>query len=332
MEESSDYDSDKLRKASICSDQIEDSGYGSNLSELSESFPHQTPVNCTPQFHPSSASFVSFSDVKDRQEFLHPSNSCRSDFLTPFQNGPCSSISFANLGKRVNISDEFQTFPSSAKRIRSDSEGEANSTSKASFKDTTGLAEPKFHVSTPYCEFIDKLRYSPSPSSNHSLFGVSHVDFLYFLGVKNIHNPVLQRIYSYLSDHDLYNVARVSKTWHTLVKSNNSTRERIENFLRKPLKENIVPGASLAKVCDDDELPASLIGRVKLMEIQNRTANHQNVQNQGKTASTDKSPPVSPSKVRFHLFQKEAQKLDPGEQLVQCPGVLYRHGKIKPKI
>lgn len=66
------------------------------------------------------------------------------------------------------------------------------------------------------------------------------IDFLLLLGERTGHLPIVSKILSYLSDSDLQNVAKVSKTWQKLCLSDRVIAHKIKQFVakRKMLKEN----------------------------------------------------------------------------------------------
>uniref|UniRef100_A0A0A9XWU5 F-box only protein 5 n=1 Tax=Lygus hesperus TaxID=30085 RepID=A0A0A9XWU5_LYGHE len=135
-----------------------------------------------------------------------------------------------------------------------------------------------------------------------NFFGVEKVDFLSLLGVKSSHPSILSRILSYLSDTDLSNVTMVSKTWKNVCLADTAAKLRWQEYTseRKQNRENL-------------PIRNNNIGKPKRQSL--RDYNHSTPL----VARQPTSPPVSPSKVRFHMFQKEARNLKENEVLMECP-------------
>ncbi|CAH1405255.1 unnamed protein product [Nezara viridula] len=133
------------------------------------------------------------------------------------------------------------------------------------------------------------------------LTGFEKIDILYQLGEKSTYNPAIERILSYLSDNDLSNVTMVSKSWKNICLSNPKAKERWLNYIsrRKEIKENLHCSGGKQKISTTPLLNRNHSTPLKLRQ--------------------PSSPPVSPSKLRFHLFQKEASKLKEDETLMACP-------------
>lgn len=149
---------------------------------------------------------------------------------------------------------------------------------------------------------IQSLAQTPS-------VGQEKVDFLSYLGKHALLQPALDAITGYLDPKDLCRACLVSRSWNNIIgsvpKAMRRKREYVE--LRNQTKENL--HQFLKKTELGDELPH----RGQLLAIQNLSKRAE------VPRPSPRSPPVSPSKVRFNLFLKEGQKLENGQTLVQCP-------------
>lgn len=134
-----------------------------------------------------------------------------------------------------------------------------------------------------------------------SLVGCEKVDFLSQLGEKANYSLAVCKILDYLSDSDLGNITMVSKTWKNVCLSYPKAKERWRKYIadRKERKENLHCSGGKQK-----RVMTPLLNRNHSTPLQMRQP---------------ASPPVSPSKYRFHLFQKEARKLKEDEKLLECP-------------
>ncbi|XP_050420395.1 F-box only protein 5-like [Adelges cooleyi] len=136
-----------------------------------------------------------------------------------------------------------------------------------------------------------------------SLEGRDHVDIMYFLAERNHFGLVVEKIFSYLSDSDIVPVSMVSKIWNNAVQ-NSPTAQSKRQIYFKLSKEN--------RGCEGRNR-AAMINKGCLSNIGNV------MRSPTKRDLTPRSPPVSPSKYRWHVFQKEAKKLNPDQRLIRCP-------------
>lgn len=136
---------------------------------------------------------------------------------------------------------------------------------------------------------------------HRSLHGFERVDILFQLGERKNYSLIVSQILSYLSDSDLSNVTMVSSTWRNICLKDSRARSRWYKYIEylKERKENL-------------HLSSSKLKRTQtpLMNRNHSTPLH---------IKQPKSPPVSPTKFRFHLFQKEARTLKEDEVLMECP-------------
>lgn len=146
--------------------------------------------------------------------------------------------------------------------------------------------------------------------------GKGNVDFMRILGEESDHWRIVAKILSHLSSQDLCSVSMVSKAWRRICAKDSRANMRRSDYviLRQNVKENLKLIQAKAKANGD--LLASPKSRYArrglLMEVQNlvQAAGH---------PLTPSSPPVSPSKVKFHSFLKASRTLEPTGYLLSCP-------------
>jgi len=132
--------------------------------------------------------------------------------------------------------------------------------------------------------------------------GKQKVDFLSLLGEKSNHLTVVSKILSFLAEEDLFAICNVSDTWKRLCEGDYLANARRKRFMLKRynVKENAWLKLKRSKAGDDLRMsPNSRLYARKgyLIDVKNLL----NIQMQQKPPS---SPPVSPSKVKFHSFVK----------------------------
>ncbi|KAH0952180.1 hypothetical protein HN011_012401 [Eciton burchellii] len=135
--------------------------------------------------------------------------------------------------------------------------------------------------------------------------GKQKVDFLSLLGEKSNHLNVVSKILSFVADEDLFAVCNVSNTWKRLCEGDYLANARRKRLVLKKynIKENTWLKLKRSKTGEDLCMsPNSRIYARKgyLIDVKNLL----NIQMQQKPPS---SPPVSPSKVKFHSFVKVSQ-------------------------
>jgi len=137
-----------------------------------------------------------------------------------------------------------------------------------------------------------------------SLEGREKVDLMYFLSVRYHFQPVIEKILSFLSGSDIMSMTMVSKIWCTAIENSPIAQKKKQKYF-KLSKEN----------------RCGYVGRDRsAFNNKGCLANISNVmRSPSKRELPQRSPPVSPSKYRFHVFQKEAKKLSSDQQLVPCP-------------
>lgn len=144
--------------------------------------------------------------------------------------------------------------------------------------------------------------------------GVRNVDILELLGEKSNHWRIVSNILAFLSPQDLCSVSMVSKAWQRICASDSKAnlRRLTHIILKQDVKENL----KFRKAKMEMEITTSPRSRFTrkgyLLEVQNL------MQNSHKSLPPN-SPPVSPSKIKFHSFVKASRTLAPWEHLLPCP-------------
>lgn len=155
----------------------------------------------------------------------------------------------------------------------------------------------RFHLNN-CCENDENIRKKKNlRSPNYINFdripleGREKIDIMYFLGERHHFLPVIEKICSYLSDTDIISVSMVSKIWNNAIKYSPSAQKKKKLYfkLSKENRENEGHGR------------ASSLNKGHLANIGN--VMHSPI----KRDLLLKSPPVSPSKFRWHIFQKVSQ-------------------------
>ncbi|XP_006621184.1 uncharacterized protein LOC102673123 isoform X2 [Apis dorsata] len=130
--------------------------------------------------------------------------------------------------------------------------------------------------------------------------GRETVDILALLGDKSNHWRIVSKILSFLGPQDLCSISMVSKTWRRICFSDSraNVRRLTHIILRQNAKENLKLIKKSKIEGDIQSSPRSRYARKGyLLEVQNL------LQVQGNKRPPS-SPPVSPSKVKFHSFVK----------------------------
>ncbi|XP_072766690.1 uncharacterized protein [Anoplolepis gracilipes] len=147
--------------------------------------------------------------------------------------------------------------------------------------------------------------------------GREKVDFLSLLGEESNHLNLVSKILSYLGPPDLCSVSMVSTAWRRICESDFCANgRRMSYILRKQnIKENLTTMMKKTKREEDIQMSPKSRHYVRkgfLMDVQNLL----HVPAQPRPPN---SPPVSPSKVKFHSFVKASRTLANGEYLLPCP-------------
>ncbi|XP_029172736.1 F-box only protein 43-like [Nylanderia fulva] len=144
--------------------------------------------------------------------------------------------------------------------------------------------------------------------------GREKVDFLSLLGEESNHLNLVSKILSYLGAPDLCSVSMVSAVWKRICESDFCANERRMSYIlcKQNIKENL---RMMKKAKHEEDIQMSPRGRHYarkgfLLDVQNLIC----VQ-----AKAPNSPPVSPSKVKFHSYVKASRTLASGEYLLPCP-------------
>ncbi|XP_011303961.1 uncharacterized protein [Fopius arisanus] len=141
--------------------------------------------------------------------------------------------------------------------------------------------------------------------------GRETVDILQLLGERSNHVEIVSKILGYLRAEDLCAVSMVSRTWRSICgKDVLANMRRITHIcVRQSTKENL---RLVRKVKESgiQESPKSRYTRGYLVSVQNFLQ---------VPKRTPRSPPISPSKIKFHSFVKASKSLAPTERLFSCP-------------
>lgn len=129
--------------------------------------------------------------------------------------------------------------------------------------------------------------------------GSETVDLLALLGDKTNHWKIISKILSFLGPQDLCSISMVSKVWRRIcIKDSRANTRRLSHIiLRQNTKENLKLIKKVKMDMDTQSSPRSrFVRKGCLMEVQNLVVSSQQ--------RPPNSPPVSPSKVKFHSFVK----------------------------
>ncbi|XP_015171507.1 PREDICTED: uncharacterized protein LOC107063880 [Polistes dominula] len=144
--------------------------------------------------------------------------------------------------------------------------------------------------------------------------GRKTVDLLALLGEKSNHWRIISKILSFLAPQDLCSISMVSKVWRRICKEDSraNTRRLSHIILRQNTKENLKLKKKVQMEMDIQSSPRNrYVRKGCLLEVQNLVHSSQQ--------RPPNSPPVSPSKVKFHSFVKASRTLEPWEHLLPCP-------------
>lgn len=145
----------------------------------------------------------------------------------------------------------------------------------------------------------------------------SRVDILGTL--TEIHaDHVILKIFRYLRGQDITQVSKVCRKWNNIVKNYPEITLKRKEYLKlrkldfenngtEPRIGRLTPRKAMSNVSNTMSSPSSKRDRESSMN------------NSSASSSSSSFSFVSPSKIRHKLFSDEASKLEPGEQLIQCP-------------
>lgn len=225
-------------------------------------------------------------------------------------NTPSSNIS-SNFSQISGVSISFNHSPSDidSLRLSSTTHNFTLNNNDRKLEDITNTAESptkKFKLGSELQMRFRRNRFSNSDDSllikrknliplkninreRISIEGREKVDFMYFLSERNHFEPVIEKILSFLSGSDIMSMSMVSKSWCTAVENSPIAQKKKKKYF-KLSKEN----------------RGRYVGRDR-SAVNNKglLANISNVmRSPSKRDVPQRSPPVSPSKYRFHVFQK----------------------------
>ena len=158
-----------------------------------------------------------------------------------------------------------------------------------------------------------RLNFSQRAYATHrtratpDLTGKKTVDPLTLLGEKTNHWSVVRKILSYLSPHDLCSISMVSKAWRRiLINDPLANMRRLGNVIvRQNTKENLKVIKSKAKTIGTFPVKfGTPMSPGRKFPRKGYLASVQNLLDVPKNQVIPRSPPVSPSKIKFHSFVK----------------------------
>ncbi|XP_076635551.1 uncharacterized protein LOC143348811 [Colletes latitarsis] len=155
--------------------------------------------------------------------------------------------------------------------------------------------------------------------ANPDYTGKETVDMLALFGDKSNNWCIVSKILSYLGPQDLCSVSMVSKTWRRICLNDfrANTRRLTHVILRQNAKENLKLIKKSKIEGDIQSSPKSRYARKGyLLQVQN-------LLQEPRKQRQPSSPPVSPSKVKFHSFVKASRTLAPWEHLLSCPNCSF---------
>lgn len=131
--------------------------------------------------------------------------------------------------------------------------------------------------------------------------GRDKVDFLSLLGEESNHLNLVSKILSFLTPQDLCSVSMVSKVWRKICKSDSCANKRKLSFImrKNTIKENLRLLVMAKKAKREEDIQTSPRSRRYV-----RKGYLLDVQNLLQVPTQPNSPPVSPSKIKFHSFVK----------------------------
>lgn len=141
-------------------------------------------------------------------------------------------------------------------------------------------------------QFLKRKNFTPYQNINHkrtSLEGRENVDIMYFLAERHHFEPVTEKIFSFLSGSDIISMSMVSKVWCNAVQNSPMALKQKRMYF-KLSKENRSRYDGRDRSIFNNKGYLANIGNV--------------MRSPSKKDLPQRSPPVSPSKYRFHVFQK----------------------------
>lgn len=140
-------------------------------------------------------------------------------------------------------------------------------------------------------QFLRRKNSSPKTITHEriSMDGREKVDIMYYLVERHRFEPVTEKIFSYLSGSDIISMSMVSKVWCNAVQ--NSRMAQLKKLLYFKLsKENRFGCSGRDRSAYPNKGCLANIGNV--------------MRSPSRRDLPQRSPPVSPSKYRFYVFQK----------------------------
>ncbi|XP_015114296.1 F-box only protein 43 [Diachasma alloeum] len=234
-----------------------------------------------------SASFVACEPIDEKEKMVRAAQS------TPYD-------------LRVTLASVDITF--SPKTSKSPGEG----FSSVERKEFSNLSIGSAEIKPKRLDFSQRTYGGYRTRSIPDVTGRETVDILHLLGEKSNHLEIVSKILGYLRAEDLCAVSMVSRTWRSICgKDVMANMRRITHVcVRQSTKENLRRSRK-AKESGIQESPKSRFARGYLVNVQNFLM----VPKRG----NPRSPPVSPSKIKWNSYVKASRRLAPSDRLFSCP-------------
>lgn len=250
---------------------INDSGYNTPSSTLSNVSSNLTQISeVSISFDHTSSDMGIFQLSSPTHNFTQDSNSSENK-LDDITNKTDSKVNFSSVSTHQEYS------PTKKLKLLSDT-------------------QLRFHINTCYEDnentFLKRKNFPSRKYFNHertSVEGRENIDIMYFLAERHHFEPVTEKIFSFLSGSDIVSMSMVSKIWCNAVK-NSPMAQKKKRIYFKLSKEN--------RGGYDGRDRSALNNKGYLANISNV------MRSPSKRDLPQRSPPVSPSKYRFHVFQK----------------------------
>ncbi|XP_053679134.1 uncharacterized protein LOC128730126 [Anopheles nili] len=286
---------------------------------------------------PNVSYFPTLNSILEESPIRAQLKSAKSPLIKTSPRGPKSARKPKRLGTNISIASSTTCLSSPARSLRSPSR--PLSRASVSFKGR-GV--------------IDTNQSTSSTSKPYSFCHWRHMNILEQLSKRNHH--ALEAVLEYLEGTDLVNVVCVSRGWRAIIQNHEKSWKRLQQYLKlqEPNKENIFQRKNRFSTTQHElSLPVKQdnTGKVEVKDIDKTHTDEHAVVNSSlperhpfkiinyssnshgsfmsgpelfnvssRSSSTGlQSPPVSPSKQKFHNYQKLASHLKQSEQLRPCP-------------
>ncbi|XP_055378266.1 M-phase inducer phosphatase [Condylostylus longicornis] len=188
-------------------------------------------------------------------------------------------------------------------------------TPKKKFKNNSPKKSPKKNK---------KIIIKSKPHTNRIFY--NGCTYLNIIGKLELYTIVLEKIFYYLSDEDLLNLSMTTKVYRRILHDNYKTNLRLIKFIRdyKVRKENYCKQSHFDNInsCNDNiNNYNNNYNKIKPFTLHNEKllSKRDSKNNLVHDKSLNKSPTASPSKRKFHEYQKIIKNLSNNENMGKCP-------------